>query len=270
MSHPNQNNIDKLVEEVIKRPKYQHIMLDLILYVGKQELGKRDSYKSALKETLTRLHQVGGAYLNQKINYSDWLIQFSNLASPSDSEFKKTCLRMMQLHASTKERVPIIEYLFSESLSQIGPIHSVLDLACGLNPLSIPWMPLVEDCVFYACDIFTDMVDFVNGFINLSKLKGEAFCCNLAESIPAHKVQLALLLKTMPCLEQLDKRIIPQILEKINADHLLVSYPVYSISGKQKGMMSTYKNHFAQLIMDSKWHSQEFVFKSELVYLLSK
>ena len=269
MIDPSQSNIDRLVDDVVKRPKYQQITIDLIRYVGTQELLKRDSYKTALKETLTKLHQIGGAYLNSKIDYTEWLKRFSNLTNSSEIELKDVCLQMMLLHASTKERIPIIDSVFNDSLSQIGPIHSILDLACGLNPLTIPWMPLASDCVYYACDIFTDMMDFLNGFFKQCSLDGNAFCCNLAQGIPPQKVQLALLLKTLPCLDQLDKHIVPQILENINADYLLVSYPLYSIGGKQKGMLSTYKNHFAQIIKDSRWNAQEFLFQTELVYLLS-
>ncbi len=88
--------------------------------------------------------------------------------------------------------------------------------------------------------------------------------------MPQEPVKLALILKSIPCLEQVDKTIGDRILKTINAEHLLVSFPVSSIGGQDKGMETFYREHFFDLIAGEKWDVQEFLFSTEMAFLVSK
>jgi 16S rRNA (guanine(1405)-N(7))-methyltransferase len=94
--------------------------------------------------------------------------------------------------------------------------------------------------------------------------------CDLISSCPTQPVQLALLLKTIPCLEQMDKSAGRTLLDGIQAEHLLVSFPARSLGGRSKGMVQNYEAHFHQLIAGRPWRVQRFEFTSELVFLVSK
>lgn len=263
--------LDQLVALVQAGARYRAISEDLIYQVGAQELSKGRSLKEAVKATRNKLHQVGGAYQEQAIDYSRWKKELAAISpGENDQELKKFCARMMAWHASTRERLPILERFFITTLGRLGPIHSVLDLACGLNPLALPWMPLAEDAVYYGCDVYSDMVEFLNTFLVHLGRQGKVSCCNLAGEVPSHQVQVALLLKTLPCLEQVDKTIGTRLLDRIQAEHLLVSFPAHSLGGRSKGMVKNYSSNFDELIADQPWKVQRFDFSSELVYLLSR
>jgi 16S rRNA (guanine(1405)-N(7))-methyltransferase len=176
----------------------------------------------------------------------------------------------MQAHASTAERLPVLKDIFQTCLTPIAPIDSVLDLACGLNPLALPWMPLAETFSYQACDIYADMVHFVDAFLRHFSAESQAQTCDLVSGPPKTPVQIALLLKTIPCLEQVDKQIGPSLLDQIQADHLLVSFPAKSLGGRNKGMPAFYREHFYELIEDRPWQVQEFNFSTEIAFLVSK
>ena len=76
--------------------------------------------------------------------------------------------------------------------------------------------------------------------------------------------------KTIPCLEQVDKTIGRRLLEQIQAEVLLVSFPVHSLGGRSKGMLQFYENHFRQLAADLPWRITRFEFASELVFRLER
>jgi 16S rRNA (guanine(1405)-N(7))-methyltransferase len=59
-------------------------------------------------------------------------------------------------------------------------------------------------------------------------------------SPPTQHADLALILKTLPCLEQLDKTAGQWLLEAVNVDYLLLSFPVYSLGGRDKHMLENY------------------------------
>ena len=264
-------DLQKLIAAVISQEKYRSIFPSLVEKIASTELSKGRSFKESVKATHAKLHQVGSSYQEKGIDYPYWLQELRALPDPMVKEsVQGFCRAMMQQHASTRERLPLLDGFYSTVLKKVQPIHSVLDMACGLNPLAIPWMPLASDSRYYASDIYRDLIDFLSIFFQYAGVQGKAELCDLSSTIPAAEVQLALLLKTLPCLEQLDKSIGPRLLEGIRAEHILVSFPIRSLSGRNKGMHATYSAHFQEIISGWKGQVEEFHFPNELVYLLSR
>jgi len=56
------------------------------------------------------------------------------------------------------------------------------------------------------------------------------------------------------------------MLENQLAKAIVVSYPVRSVSGKEKGMAKFYREQFYELMSGSAWHINELLFQSELVF----
>ena len=50
----------------------------------------------------------------------------------------------------------------------------MLDVACGLNPLAIPWMNLAPNATYHAIDIYEDMMRFLGKAVNLLGVQGNA------------------------------------------------------------------------------------------------
>jgi 16S rRNA (guanine(1405)-N(7))-methyltransferase len=176
----------------------------------------------------------------------------------------------MGYHASTRERLPILEQFYAQTLADLPPARTVLDLACGLNPLALSWMPLAEGAEYDAYDVYEDMTAFLNGFLALVRVRGHAEARDVLTRCPTEHVDLALLLKALPCLEQLDAGASLRLLETVNAGHLLVSFPARSLGGKQKGMVQHYEARFRQLVADKPWEVKRFEFATEIAFLITK
>jgi 16S rRNA (guanine(1405)-N(7))-methyltransferase len=265
------DTLNRLVDMVRAAPHYQGISIELVRQVGAQELTKGRSFKEAVKSTRNKIHQVGGAYQEHAIRYPAWQAELKGLPSdPADTRLKDFCRRMMGEHASTRERLAILDDFYASILAPIAPIHSMADLACGLNPLALPWLPLAQDAPYYGCDIYADLANFCTIFLAHLGRPGKVEVCNLTQNPPTQPVQVALLLKTLPCLEQVNKEIGLEFLERVPADYLLVSFPVASLSGRAKGMVKNYAAHFLALIEGRPWSVQRFEFSSELAFLVKK
>ena len=263
--------LDELVHLVRENEKYATIDLQLIRALGAAELQKRGSLKEAVKSTRNKLHQVGSAYQEKPIPYPAWQSGLTSLhADLNDASVQNFLCRCMQMHASTRERLAIHQTFFKEVLADLAPLHSILDLACGLNPLNLPWMPATPDVEYYACDIYADMLAFLNTFFTTFAVRGQAFSCDLTQTIPQQPVQLALLLKTLPCLEQIDKQASLRLLEELQTENILVTFPAHSLGGRSKGMVQNYSDHFNQLVATKPWHIARFEFPGELAFLIRK
>jgi len=263
--------LDRLVKTVRSTPRYQGISVELVQQIGAQQLNKDRSFKEAVKATRNKLHQVGGAYQEHAIPYSAWLAELKSIPPDlGDARLRDFCRRMMGEHASTRERLPELERFYATILEPIVPLQSVADLACGFNPLALPWMRLAENAPYYGCDIYADLADFFNIFLTHLQRPGRVEVCDLTHSIPSQPVHLALLLKTLPCLEQVNKAIGLALLDCIQADFLLVSFPASSLSGCSKGMVKNYSAHFLEMIEGRCWSVKRFEFPSELAFLVKK
>ena len=146
------DNIAELIESVQSSQKYAAISEDMIRAIGLRELAARRNLKEAIKATKNKLHQVAGAYLEARLPYGEWLALLSETRTTSDERqadrrccdrqftilnfqfsIRQACREIMRHHASTRERLPILESFYATTLASLGPVHSVLDLACGLT-----------------------------------------------------------------------------------------------------------------------------------------
>ena len=261
------SELDALVSQILASAKYRQIAPDLVRRIGEQELPKRRSLKEAVKATKNKLHQVGGAYQQTKLDYAKSLALLRE-AAVSPSDFRATCQGLMQAHASTRERLPILDDFYQSILAELPPIRSVMDLACGLNPLAYPWLPLPPDVHYTAVDIYADMLSFIQQFFDIAGLNGRTQQRDIIGNPPTESAYLILLLKTLPCLEQVDKTATANLLDSLNGRYLLISYPAQSLGGRSKGMVDNYTRQFEQLANGRSWQLQRFEFSTELAFLI--
>lgn len=263
--------LERLLTDVLASAKYRDISPDLVKRIGAQELSIRRNLKEAIKATRSKLHQIGGAYIVRREDYSMWseeLRQATQLGSLD--EIRGVCRSIMKYHASTRERLPLLDQFYSTILADLPPVQSVLDLACGLHPLAIPWMPLAAGARYYTYDIYQHMTDFLNDVMSQMPVEGKAQVCDIIQTCPDREVDLAFLLKAIPCLEQVDKQAGYRLLRAIHAKWLVVSFPIHSLGGRRKGMEQYYEAHFHELVGAERWEVKRFTFATELVFVVKK
>lgn len=267
-------NVDKQLNEllsaVLKSSKYRNMCEDLIRFIGRQELLKRRNLKIAIKSTKNKLHQVCGAYFVDKPSYGIWLEKLRNAGECGDEDvFRRTCAEIMGHHYSTRERLSILDHFHARIFSLLPPIRSIMDVACGFHPLSIPWMPISGEVRYFAYDVYKDMIGFLNDFMLIAEIQGSAEIRDIVQHPPEIDTDLAFILSTIPCLEQIQESAGLKILESLNADFLVVSFPVRSL-GRRKDMRKHYEARFRELTREKDWIIQRLEFSSELVFLVEK
>jgi 16S rRNA (guanine(1405)-N(7))-methyltransferase len=270
MGDPNPD-LERLVEAVRSTHKYRTIAPDLVRDLGARELAKGRGWKEALKATKRMLHQVAGAYMDMGPRYPEWLRELRAAHLEGFEPLRETCAQLMKHHSSTRERLPLLDKFYPSLLAGLPPIHSVLDIGCGLHPLALPWMDLPAGVEYIALDIYEDMAAFLNEFFALLPIRGRAEACDALRSLPAQRADLAFLLKTLACLEHVDKEAGRRLLEAVPADVLLVSFPAQSLTGRRgKGMEVNYEAHFRELAAGKDWGVDRFEFATELVFRVVK
>ena len=224
--------------------------------------------RDAEDETRRRLHQVFGAYV-QDLPIKRYVADLE-ATSHDPVALRDTARRLMHSHASTRERLPVLETFYAEVFGTTGAPQRVVDLACGFGPLALPWMALPPGATYHAYDVDARYVTLAETCLRVFGASGSAELCDVAASAPAQSADVALLLKSVPCLEQQAPGSAARVLETVRAGHVVVSFPTRSLGGAHKGMVSTYRTTMQRLCEGQDWRLSELLFPVELVFVVDK
>jgi 16S rRNA (guanine(1405)-N(7))-methyltransferase len=250
---------------VIAAPKYNAIDAGLVTAITAKEVPKAGNEVDAIKRVKRKLHQLVGAYLDASLPFEAWL---GALKTAADARARlDICRDILAHHASTRERLPELDEFYAAVFAGVSP-RVVADLACGLNPLARGLMPLPADAEYVACDVHRPLVEFVGAALELLGFPGRSFVCDLLAAEPLVDADVVLVLKTLPCLEQAAKGAARQVLDRIRAPLIVVSYPTASLGGARRGMENFYETQFMRMLPPRRFEVEILRFRSELVFRL--
>jgi 16S rRNA (guanine(1405)-N(7))-methyltransferase len=254
---------------VLASRRYRWLAPEFVARVAAREAARAPGQVEAVKRTKRKLHQVFGAYLDE-LRPAPVIAALRAAAAQDAPALAETCRRLMAQHASTRERLPVLDRFYAEVFAVTGRPETVVDLACGLGPLALPWLALGQDARYFACDVDARLVEIAAACLAANRLGGAACLLDVAQRLPNVRADVALLLKAVPCLEQQAPGSAAQVLGGVDARHVVVSSPTRSLGGARKGMVAHYRALMAQLSAGREWSIQELLFPAELVFVVDK
>ena len=274
--------------------KYAAVYKPLIERLQAETEQKYKKKPDSAKAAKAKLHQLYGAYTQDNAHKkADAII--STLEETRQNIDYNSIAALLPLHASTKERLPHYAKFYEFILFHTGPVESVLDIGCGYNPFSIPYMqavcaghfqenqPATEICknappavnlkAYHAYDIDTRVANLINRFFACLRLPPLAKCADLAVHIPQDEADIALMCKLIPVLEAQAPGSGFKLARELNTRHLLITYPLKSLGGREKGMAKHYAATFENALADGQLGKFSLVAQAqigdEMLYLLS-
>ena len=265
----NDNDIAEIVQKITSSKKYGTIYAKTVEHTVRRCLEKYDK-KQVEKKARTILHQIWSAYYNSKTDFENIFNTFVKNIN-NGGNIRKEITKILAVQSSTRERLTILENFYGKIFDITGNPHSIIDHACGLNPLSVLWMGLLDNTKYYAFDIESNLVEFLESVIGYLGLhdKMEAQMGDILVD-EFNYADVVLMLKFLPVIEQQEKGSSLKVMKKQRCKYLVVSFPVKSLSGAEKGMASFYSNWFKNLIKEENWQYNEILFDSELVFVVQK
>lgn len=260
--------IEKIVEEIKLSNKYKGINEKTILEVAKIELPKYRNEKDLIKAVRNKLHQIYGAFLDRKdiIKVKDLLLELEM----GDKDVKEVAREILKLHQSTRERIDIYEDVYREIFETTRKPKSILDLACGLNPFSIPFMNIEGPILYYAYDIDSTLIESINKFLDILSYPRLAKRKDILFEDIEDQADICFIFKFLPLAERIKKGFSLKLLGSLNSKFLIVSFPTKSISGREKGMSENYSKIFEPILQEKHKIIRKFIYKNEMFYILSR
>jgi 16S rRNA (guanine(1405)-N(7))-methyltransferase len=235
-----------IVQAVAASPKYKTVARRFISSIARLEAPKERSKPAAVKRVKRRLHQMVGAYIDVHPRYDAWLEDIRR--SAGTEVLPTTVAKIQRHHASSRERLSSSTDFYARIFADLPPPATVLDLACGLGPLSRPYMAIPPSAKLIVYDILSDLVTFNIEAVKLMGFAIEGGVWDMLEGAPPVSGDIALLLKTVPCLMQADAALTYPLINGIDAETIIVSFPTKSLGGREKGMASFYEQRFRTII----------------------
>jgi len=264
-------NLQEITEKILTSKKYRDTgvntatIKDLIL----QEAPKHISQKHLVKAVRRKLHNIVAPYLGEP-DYrvlSERLLDIPT-SSPKSTAIRAFCKQILAEHASTRERIPYLETFYTRLFEKTGQPETIFDLACGLHPLSFPWMGLPGSIKYHAYDIIQPRIDFLNHFFQKIGLAGLAENRDILVNPPQIHADLGLFFKEAHRFEKRQPGCNRQFWASLNVDILAVSLPTQNLSGTHS--LLDQQRRLIQENLPVDVQIEELLFEDEIIFLIDK
>ncbi|MFZ8800611.1 MAG: hypothetical protein ACO2ON_00295 [Candidatus Nanopusillus sp.] len=231
------NISDKVVENILKRElrKRQHLYERLSLIKNIKQLKNDEEFYLLFKEVRRILHELYGLYTPKEDKEIDKIL-FNN-----EMTLEQKIIELLMLTRSTAERINFYKEIYKNIFIE-KPLE-ILDLASGLNPISI-YFSDQKPKKYYYVDISERILDINYQILKELNIENEGWLIDLLDlddRIFRH-YQYIFFWKIFPILEKYDFYAPRNLLSKLDFDYLIISFPQKSIGKKRNlGLAWRYK-----------------------------
>jgi len=252
----------ELFEKLASNKKYAEVCPDTIKRVISECEGRYKKPKDMEKAVREKLHGITSAFNDLG---KDALEEVTRL-NGDDARLES----ILKRHASTRERLPLsaMDDLYRRIFEVTGKPESILDLACGLNPVYLAERT-DENCRIVGVDISGSCVALINalGASEVSGIHGDLLCEN---AIPGEHFHMALLFKILPLLERQKSNSAMEVMNAIDAKYLVISFPTRTLGGRNVGMEDNYSAWMEAHMPENRTVAARFTTENELYYILEE
>jgi len=262
--------VDNIVDKIMTAKKYRHVCRDTVKDVVLQESRHFRKPSNVISASKKRLHRVWASYLGGP-NFKRAARQLDKAFFQSENEVvQDACMRIMATHASSRERLPILNKFYTTIFDETGLPNSVVDIACALNPLSLRWMGLPPSVKYRGYDIHSLTVQLVNHYFQLEGLCALAEVRDVLVSPSRMYHDVALLLKMYHCLEHRRRGAGWQVVQETCAKSIIISFPSHNLKGRSVDIVKNYEGDIRYNVQGCGWTCSRLDFDSEIVLVVKK
>lgn len=255
---------ESLFEKLASNKKYSDVCPDTIRRTIAECERRYRKPKELEKAVREKLHGVTSAFndLGSAVQREVYALEYGDDLALTE---------ILRRHASTRERLPLsaMDALYAKIFETTGRPTSILDLACGLNPVYLIHRFPEETFRVVGVDISKSCItaideDAVEGYHGIW---GDLLCEN---AIPTERFHIALLFKILPLLERQKAGSASDVLSRVDAQYLVVSFPTRTLGGRNVGMEAHYTEWMETHLPENRDVAARFCTDNELYYILKE
>jgi len=227
-------DMQPIIEQVLSSRKYRSMRIppETVADLLEKELPRHKKQKDAIRAVKAKLHNIAAPYLDS-LDYESALASLDDVFDRQPTRtIEDICLEFLSAHQSTRERIPYLSDFYTAIFDQIGSPCSVLDLACGMNPFTLPLVDLPDEMTYHAYDIHAPRVHLIQKMLSGAGIVGSAEIRDILVHHPSQQATAAFLFKEAHRMEKRRSGATRDLIRSLNVDHLFISLPTHSLNGK--------------------------------------
>lgn len=236
-----------------------------------KKIDKKKIRKKIIKDIRYICNKAYGMFITKEYFKKEKLLQqYKN--NPIIGNLNK----LLSIHKSTKERLPIYPEIYETLFSLTTNPKSVLDLGCGLNPLSIKYIKNNIIKKYYAYDISKKDLEFVKKSFNLinKNIKIITKSLNLLkikdQTIKLPKTDICFMFKLLDHIDLTrGHKLSEKLMKAVNSKYIIISMPTVTLIGKKKKYLTN--NWIKYMVLRNKWKFiKRFIIGNEEFFVVEK
>lgn len=251
--------MNELFEKLSASKKYKYVCPDTVRRVLSECEGKYKKAKDVEKAAREKLHGITSAFLSDA--------EYKRALSLAEAERTEENLSLLlSCHASTRERLPLaaMDGLYQRIFEITGVPETLLDLACGMNPLYLAFR--YPDMRIRSEDISGQCINVIKKYA----LGVQAAMGDLLSGVPDESFDVALLFKVLPLLDRQRDGAADRVLNSVRAKYIVCSFPTRTLGGRNVGMEGNYSAWMERHMPQSHAECAKFTTDNELYYVLKE
>jgi 16S rRNA (guanine(1405)-N(7))-methyltransferase len=257
-----------IVERIRAAPKYRDVHVDTIADIVAQESAKASSTADLERRARLKLHRVVAGYLLTG-RLRDLARGFDR-AGDTDETQRELCRAVLAAHFSTAERLPDLDRFYPAVMGAVGAVRSVADLACALNPFSVPWLRDVTDAEYAGYDLNLAYVELGNAFLAGRYPNASVFHRDVLVRPDAITADVALVLKTYHNMEDRQRGAGLRLVAELGSPVVVVSLPVRTMTGRPAPFSWRLVSGLTDFAAERGWPVDRVELSTELVVVVRK
>ncbi|MFB9448623.1 hypothetical protein Dvina_05370 [Dactylosporangium vinaceum] len=221
--------LEPMVRRLSAAPKYSGIHPDTIAHVVHQEAAHAANDADLERLARLRLHKVVADYL-LTARPGRLLRGLDAAVADGPDAVRAWCRTTLAGHFSTAERLPDLDEFYPAMFELTGPPADIADLACALNPFSLPWLRAATDAPYAGYDFNSALVAATGAFAAQTDPAAQVRQCDVL--VTPIEADVAILLKTYHCIEDRLAGAGLRLVAEVAARRVVVSFPLKAMHGR--------------------------------------
>jgi 16S rRNA (guanine(1405)-N(7))-methyltransferase len=257
-----------IIDRLRLAAKYRGVHVDTIVDIVQRESSRASSSADLERRARLKLHRVVAGYLlTGRITQ---LVRSLAEADGSDTGQQELCRSVLGAHFSTAERLPDLDEFYPAVFGAVGALRSVADLACALNPFSMPWLRAVTDAQYTGYDLNLGYVELGRAFL-ADRYPG---CSMEHRDVLVHPetvaADVALVLKTYHNIEDRQPGAGQRLVAELGSPVVVVSFPTRTMTGRPAPFSWRLLSGLTGFATERGWRVDRVELPTELVVVVRK
>ena len=220
-----------------------------------RSIEKSKEAEAVIKQVRAELRPVYGLFIEENLSMIKSLLK-------DEAEHIKDILMM---HKSSKERIDFYEEFYRRIFDATGKPGSIIDIACGLNPMSFEMMGLPKKTKYTALELNQNDADAINEFFRRWGINGKAFRHDITKEPIEYEADMAFAFKIF---DIVDTKVTERIIKELDVKWIAASFSTKTVS--RKDMRFKRRAGFQKMLRRLGLKYQTLEFPNEIVYLVRK